>query len=196
MVLAPWQAHETKSQLAFKTGQQVERQREAVAPSSHGMPGPLDTAHHCLPTAHPSLHLSMPLSRCWIEMLIAVMTLSVDSCNMRVKAWWSTPARQAQQGVPMPTRTSTPTPTRALLLSALLLSATPGGPDPNTSLAFQLHSRTRASNILLLDFTGHTTSGTAWNAAYTGGAAIVTPPVGGMGCWHLVVVTDGGTAWV
>eukprot|EP00887_Chlorella_sp_A99_P000929 scaffold5.g929.t1 len=60
---------------------------------------------------------------------------------------------------------------------ALLGSAAPGEPDPtDTALAFKLHSRPEAAKLLLLDFTGHNTSGHAWNSAYTAGATIVTPP--------------------
>jgi hypothetical protein len=55
-------------------------------------------------------------------------------------------------------------------------SAAPGGADPvDTALAFKLHSRPGAPRTILLDFTGHTTSGSAWNAAVTGGKPIVTP---------------------
>jgi hypothetical protein len=56
-------------------------------------------------------------------------------------------------------------------------SVAPGGPDPtDLSRAFKLHSRPGAPRVILLDFTGHTTSGTAWNDWVTGGATIVTPP--------------------
>jgi hypothetical protein len=54
-------------------------------------------------------------------------------------------------------------------------SAAPGGADPvDTSLAFKLHSRPGAPRTILLDFTGHTTTGSAWNSG--GPAQIVTPP--------------------
>jgi PKD repeat protein len=46
-------------------------------------------------------------------------------------------------------------------------------PDAQT---FQLHSKPGATRVIYLDFDGNTTSGTQWNAAYTGGASIVTPP--------------------
>ena len=42
--------------------------------------------------------------------------------------------------------------------------------------AFALHSKPGASKVIYLDFDGHTTSGTAWNTNFTGGANIVTPP--------------------
>ncbi len=41
---------------------------------------------------------------------------------------------------------------------------------------FALHSKPGASKVIYLDFDGHTTSGTSWNSAFTGGANIVTPP--------------------
>ena len=45
--------------------------------------------------------------------------------------------------------------------------------DPvDTSLAFKLHSRPGAPRTILLDFTGHTATGTAWNTT----GSIVTPP--------------------
>lgn len=40
---------------------------------------------------------------------------------------------------------------------------------------FLLHSRPGASKVIYLDFDGHTTTGTSWNAGFTGGANIVTP---------------------
>lgn len=58
------------------------------------------------------------------------------------------------------------------------------GPDttPYTASAnqpltntFLLHSRPGAAKVIYLDFNGHTTTGTSWNAAYAGGADIVTP---------------------
>lgn len=42
--------------------------------------------------------------------------------------------------------------------------------------AFQLHSLPGATRVIYLDFNGQTTSGTAWNSAYTGGAPIVSAP--------------------
>lgn len=42
--------------------------------------------------------------------------------------------------------------------------------------AFALHSKLGASKVIYLDFDGHTTSGTAWNSNFTGGANLVTPP--------------------
>ncbi|KIY95480.1 hypothetical protein MNEG_12481 [Monoraphidium neglectum] len=54
-------------------------------------------------------------------------------------------------------------------------SAVAGAPDPtDLSLAFKLHSRPGAPRRLVLDFTGHTTTGTAWNSATR--PSIVTPP--------------------
>ncbi|KAI8463459.1 MAG: hypothetical protein J3K34DRAFT_443854 [Monoraphidium minutum] len=43
--------------------------------------------------------------------------------------------------------------------------------------AFELHSRAESLNKILLDFTGHTTQGTAWNEGRA--ASIVTPPYAG-----------------
>lgn len=54
-------------------------------------------------------------------------------------------------------------------------SAAPGGADPvDVSLAFTLHSRPSATKKLLLDFTGHATTGTVWNTRF--GPTITTPP--------------------
>ncbi|HEY6168401.1 MAG TPA: zinc-dependent metalloprotease family protein, partial [Verrucomicrobiae bacterium] len=49
------------------------------------------------------------------------------------------------------------------------------GPYP-ASDTFLLHSRPGATKVIYLDFTGHTTSGTSWNSAYTGGTDFTTPP--------------------
>lgn len=59
------------------------------------------------------------------------------------------------------------------------------GPDttPITSVptyplaeTFRLHSRPTATRKIYLDFDGHVTSGTPWNAAWRGGADFTTPP--------------------
>ena len=42
--------------------------------------------------------------------------------------------------------------------------------------AFKLHSLPGAARIIYLDFNGHTTTGTAWNSNFTGGANIVSAP--------------------
>ncbi len=42
--------------------------------------------------------------------------------------------------------------------------------------ALKLHSLPGVNRVIYLDFTGHTTSGTSWNSAYTGGAPIVSAP--------------------
>lgn len=47
---------------------------------------------------------------------------------------------------------------------------------PNSTDAFLLHSRPGSNRILYLDFNGHTTSGTAWNSSFNGGADIVSAP--------------------
>lgn len=47
---------------------------------------------------------------------------------------------------------------------------------PNSSDAFKLHSLPGSNRIIYLDFDGHTTSGTSWNSAFTGGASIVSTP--------------------
>jgi hypothetical protein len=47
--------------------------------------------------------------------------------------------------------------------------ATGASADP-----FQLHSLPGAARVIYLDFTGHVTAGTSWNASYTGGADIVS----------------------
>jgi hypothetical protein len=51
-----------------------------------------------------------------------------------------------------------------------------GDPDPtDLTLAFKLHSRPGAAKKLVLDFTGHTATGTVWNP-WAGLTSIVTPP--------------------
>jgi hypothetical protein len=52
----------------------------------------------------------------------------------------------------------------------------PGQQDPLLSEALRLHSRPNARNIILLDFTGHSTTNSAWNRASGRPATIVTPP--------------------
>lgn len=47
---------------------------------------------------------------------------------------------------------------------------------PNNADAFKLHSLPGANRVIYLDFTGHTTSGTAWNTSNTNGADIVSAP--------------------
>jgi len=47
---------------------------------------------------------------------------------------------------------------------------------PNSPDAFKLHSLPGANRVIYLDFTGHTTSGTAWNTSNTNGADIVSAP--------------------
>ncbi len=42
--------------------------------------------------------------------------------------------------------------------------------------AFQLHSLPGASKVIYLDFTGHTTADSIWNASFTGGTPIVSAP--------------------
>ena len=44
------------------------------------------------------------------------------------------------------------------------------------SETFELHSNPTAAKTIYLDFDGHTTTGTMWNSAYTGGDPIITPP--------------------
>jgi len=41
----------------------------------------------------------------------------------------------------------------------------PDAPDPEPSQAFLLHSRPNATRVVVLDFDGHSTTGTAWNKA-------------------------------
>lgn len=51
------------------------------------------------------------------------------------------------------------------------------GPAPTTAAeVFALSSRPSATRKLLLDFDGHTTSGTSWNSSFTAGASIVSAP--------------------
>lgn len=42
--------------------------------------------------------------------------------------------------------------------------------------AFHLHSRPGSNRVIFLDFDGHTTTGTAWNSVYNGGAPIDSQP--------------------
>lgn len=53
----------------------------------------------------------------------------------------------------------------------------PSTPDAaiNVTDAFRLHSRPKATRKILLDFDGHTVTGSAWNAAM-GKATITSPP--------------------
>ncbi|GBF87613.1 hypothetical protein Rsub_00324 [Raphidocelis subcapitata] len=54
-------------------------------------------------------------------------------------------------------------------------AALPGADDPaDLTMAFKLHSRPGANRVLLLDFTGYTATGTAWNSM-TNGTPIVSP---------------------
>jgi hypothetical protein len=64
------------------------------------------------------------------------------------------------------------------------VAAVGGSPKPEASLpagpfaesqTFLLHSLPGAPKVIHLDFTGHSTTGTAWNTTYNSGAAIVTP---------------------
>jgi hypothetical protein len=61
------------------------------------------------------------------------------------------------------------------LAAGVFGNSNPGDPDPtDTSLAFKLHSRPGAPRTILLDFTGSTWTGTAWNSASL--TTITTPP--------------------
>ncbi|MCX6895641.1 MAG: hypothetical protein NTZ16_09130 [Verrucomicrobia bacterium] len=51
-----------------------------------------------------------------------------------------------------------------------------GQPIFPLSQTFLLHSKPGSTRTIYLDFNGHTISGTAWNATYTGGIDIVAPP--------------------
>ncbi|KAI8466727.1 MAG: hypothetical protein J3K34DRAFT_53546 [Monoraphidium minutum] len=83
-------------------------------------------------------------------------------------AMLSVPEGTAAASAPQPPTDS------ALLAYTNPGSAAPGEADPvDTSLAFKLHSRPGAPRVILLDFDGHVTSGTAWNSGRA--AQIVTP---------------------
>jgi hypothetical protein len=70
-----------------------------------------------------------------------------------------------------------PTDRFALQESAAALNFTAGEPDPTSLASFlSLHSRPGAPRVILLDFTGYTTSNTAWNRVSGRPASIVTPP--------------------
>jgi PKD repeat protein len=56
------------------------------------------------------------------------------------------------------------------------LSTTPEAAPYPYSQSFQLHSRPGSSRVIYLDFDGHVTSNTGWNASYTGGAPINSAP--------------------
>jgi hypothetical protein len=65
----------------------------------------------------------------------------------------------------------------ALIVAGATGNAAPGQADPIDVTQFlKLHSRPGAPRTILLDFTGHTTTGTAWNAVSGRPASIVTPP--------------------
>jgi hypothetical protein len=57
--------------------------------------------------------------------------------------------------------------------SSLTTAPTPVYP---TSQTFALHSRPASTKKIYLDFTGHTTSGTAWNSTFTGGQTFTSAP--------------------
>ena len=65
------------------------------------------------------------------------------------------------------------------LVAAQAPTATNGGTNAllsyPSSQTFLLHSKPGVSRVIYLDFNGHTTSGTDWNASYTAGAAFTTP---------------------
>ena len=55
---------------------------------------------------------------------------------------------------------------------------TEAGENPSAvsrDFIFNLSSKPNSKHTIYLDFTGHTTSGTYWNSAYTNGASITTP---------------------
>ncbi|KAI8464004.1 MAG: hypothetical protein J3K34DRAFT_462145 [Monoraphidium minutum] len=76
-------------------------------------------------------------------------------------------------------------------------AAAPGDADPtDTSLAFKLHSRPGAPRVILLDFDGHVTQGTAWN--YQRAAQIMTPAYdtdGNPGAFSTAELTNIITIW-
>ena len=59
--------------------------------------------------------------------------------------------------------------------SAVTTTTTDTGATISTD-AFKLHSLPGAARVIYLDLNGHTTSGTAWNSNFTGGANIVSAP--------------------
>jgi PKD repeat protein len=61
-----------------------------------------------------------------------------------------------------------PTGTTTTTVTTTVVAATPS--------SFTLHSTPGATKVIYLDFTGHVTSGTSWNSAFTGGADIVSQP--------------------
>lgn len=66
-------------------------------------------------------------------------------------------------------------PHAASMASGLQLTVSVADADPTDLTQFlKLHSRPGASKVLLLDFTGHITTGTSWNAGF--GSELVTPP--------------------
>ncbi|MBL9201498.1 MAG: immunoglobulin domain-containing protein [Opitutaceae bacterium] len=71
-----------------------------------------------------------------------------------------------------------PVPATHLVQAAGPAGTTPTGPaSAQATDAFQLHSFPGASKVIYLDFTGHTTAGTIWNASFTGGADIISGPL-------------------
>ena len=55
------------------------------------------------------------------------------------------------------------------------LPETPGTASFDLAETYLLHSNPGGTKTIYLDFDGHTTVGTSWNSAYTGGDPIVTP---------------------
>lgn len=60
--------------------------------------------------------------------------------------------------------------------SSTVAAAPVAAPTAAVPGTFALHSTPGATRTLYLDFTGHTTAGTAWNSMFTGGADIVSAP--------------------
>lgn len=73
---------------------------------------------------------------------------------------------------PQPSTTATDGTANALTTTSSVMTVATG-----TAVdVFKLHSMPGVTRVIYLDFDGHTTSGTSWNSAYTGGAPIVSTP--------------------
>jgi PKD repeat protein len=95
--------------------------------------------------------------------------LRVDRFGKLLFACPGVPADAAQGGVvPDPADVGEEAPTADNAATDALLNYP-------ASQTFFLHSKPGCSRVIHLDFNGHTTTGTQWNASYTGGAPITTP---------------------
>jgi PKD repeat protein len=60
------------------------------------------------------------------------------------------------------------------IAGSVVVGGAPQAATTTPASTFSLHSTPGATRVIYLDFTGHVTSGTSWNSAFTGGAAITS----------------------